>query len=192
VIARAARFGIGAAPTRLPPVRFPGPRFRSVTALRWKLARLSAMSAGEAAHRARVALRDRFAPPAYASWTPARAAERLFEGGAASALSESLLPRWGRALEPAQDFAPAVTTARALLEGRWSLFGHDVRLEDPPRWRRNHVTGAEWPDAASVTLDYRRGDIAGGARLAWELGRLTMLPTLALASPRSPAERHTV
>jgi hypothetical protein len=33
-----------------------------LTALRWKLARLSAMTAGEIAHRARVALRDRVAP----------------------------------------------------------------------------------------------------------------------------------
>ncbi len=156
--------------------------FHLVTALRWKFARLSAMSAGEIVHRASVALRDRIAPPAYASWLPAEAGERLFEGGAANALGTSLLPRWVRALEPAEEFAPAVSAARELLEGRWSVFGHAVRLENPPRWRRNPVTGDEWPDVASAALDYRRADIAGGAKLTWELGRLTMLPTLALAA----------
>jgi hypothetical protein len=153
-----------------------------LTALRWKLARLSAMSAAEVAHRARIALRDRLAPPAYASWTPAQAGERLYEGGAANALASSPLPRWARGLEPAEEFTPAVATARALLEGRWSLFGHEVRLDDPPRWNRNPVSGAAWPDVASSTLDYRSSDVAGGAKPTWELGRLTMLPTLALAS----------
>jgi len=153
-----------------------------VTALRWKLARLSAMPAGEIVHRARVALRDRVAPPDYASWTPGQAAERLFEGGATNALATSLLPRWARALEPAAEFAPAVAAARELLGGRWSLFGRDVRLDDPPRWNRNPVTGAAWPDGPSAGLDYRRNDVAGSAKLTWELGRLTWLPTLALAA----------
>src|SRR5512145_155697 len=112
------------------------------------------MSAGEIARRARVALRDRIAPPAYAAWPPERAAERLFEGGAARALGASLLPRWVRGLEPAGVPAPAkqparsggfvpaglpepgdeiaavLAAARGLLEGRWSLFGHAVRLDD--------------------------------------------------------------
>ena len=140
------------------------------------------MSAGEIAHRARVAFRDRFAPPAYVSLAPGPAGEQLFEGGAANALETSLLPRWTRSLEPAEDLAPVVAAARALLEGRWSLFGHEVRLDDPPRWNRNYVSGAEWPDAASAVLDYRRAGIAGGPKPVWELGRLTMLPTLALAA----------
>src|SRR5213079_2256384 len=33
-----------------------------------------------------------------------------------------------------------------------------------------------------AALDYRRGEVAGGAKLTWELGRLTLLPTLALAA----------
>jgi hypothetical protein len=153
-----------------------------LTALRWRLARLSAMSAAEVAHRVRVALRDRLAPPAYASWTPAQAGERLYEGGAASALASSLLPRWVHPLEPAEEFVPAIAAARALLEGRWWLFGHAVRLENPPRWSRNPVSGATWPDVASASLDYRSAGVAGGAKLTGELGRLTMLPTLALAA----------
>ena len=140
------------------------------------------MSAGEIAHRARVALRDRFAPPGYVSLAPGPAGEQLFEGGAANALETSLLPRWARSLEPAEEFAPVVAAARELLEGRWSLFGHQVRLDDPPRWNRNYVSGAEWPDAASAALDYRRAGLAGGPKPVWEPGRLTMLPTLALAA----------
>ena len=160
-----------------------------MTALRWKLARLSAMSAAEVAHRARIALRDRVAPPAYASWTPAQAGENLYAGGAANALATGLLPRWVHALEPAEEFAPAIAAARALLDGRWSVFGHDVRLEDPLRWRRNPLTGAEWPDGRSTAIDSRRAGVAGGAKLTWELGRLTMLPTLALAA-RLTGERE--
>jgi hypothetical protein len=57
-----------------------------------------------------------------------------------------------------------------------------VRLDDPPRWNRNPVTGAEWPDVPSAALEYRGGTVAGGAKPAWELGRLTLLPTLALAA----------
>ena len=160
-----------------------------MTALRWKLARLSAMPAAEIAHRARVALRDRFAPAAYASWAPGPAGERLYDGGAASALASSLLPRWVHPLEPAEEFAPVIAAARALLDGRWSLFGHAVRLENPPRWNRNPLTGAEWPGGPSAALDYRRADVAGGAKPTWELGRLTMLPTLALAA-RITGERE--
>ena len=147
------------------------------------------MSAAEVAHRARIALRDRFAAPAYASWAPGPAGERLYEGGATNALASSLLPRWVRGLEPAEEFAPAVAAARGVLDGRWSLFGHEVRLENPPRWRRNPLTGAEWPEGRSAALDYRRADVAGGAKLTWELGRLTMLPTLALAA-RLTGERE--
>src|SRR5262249_27645276 len=41
--------------------------------------------------------------------------------------------------------------------------------------------GDSWPDVASARIDYRRADVAGGAKHVWELGRLTVLPTLALA-----------
>jgi hypothetical protein len=164
-----------------------------LTALRWKLARLSAMSAAEIGHRARIALRDSVTPKAYASWTPAQAGERLYGGGATKALASSHLPRWAHALEPADEPAGVVAAARALLDGRWSVFGCQVRLDDPPRWSRNPVSGAEWPDVASAALEYRGGTVAGGAKPAWELGRLTLLPTLALAAritgERAYAER---
>ena len=40
--------------------------------------RLAVMSPGEIAHRLRIALRDRLAPPAWARWSPAEAGARLF------------------------------------------------------------------------------------------------------------------
>jgi hypothetical protein len=61
------------------------------------------------------------------------------------------------------------------------VFGRAVRLDDPPRWNRDPLGGGEWPDRPSRDIDYR---VAGAAGLkpTWELGRLTMLPTLALAA----------
>ena len=57
---------------------------------------------------------------------------------------------------------------------------------------RNYASGGDWPEAPSAALDHR----AGGPKEAWELGRLTFLPTLALvarlsgdAAPRERAER---
>ena len=65
---------------------------------------------------------------------------------------------------------------------RWRVFGHEVALDDPPRWNRNLRERRRWPDAPSAALDHRTGAVAGGAKATWELGRLTLLPTLALAA----------
>jgi hypothetical protein len=70
------------------------------------------------------------------------------------------------------------------------VFGRPVLLTDPPAWSHNPYTGASWPDAASRAIDYRRTDLAGGVKPAWEIGRLTMLPTLALASRVSGESAH--
>ncbi len=150
----------------------------------WRFARLAAMSPGEIAHRARVALRDRLFPPAYARWTPGEAGARLFTGGAEAAWRASRLPRWAPALGPPgalhAAFDSTLAAGREFDAGRGTLFGHTITLDDPPRWNRNYVSGAEWPDLPSAAIDYRRADIAGGAKATWELGRLTSLPTLAL------------
>jgi hypothetical protein len=139
----------------------------------WKLRRLRAMSLGEILHRARIALRSKLSPPAYEEWKPQEAYERLFSGEAdrLDSLIASLPP------------CPPETLAEAdaLLKGRWRYFGNDVAIGDPPRWNANPVTGEEWPDLPAGEIDYRRIDIAGGAKYAWEPGRLTFLPSLALA-----------
>ncbi|HEY6865710.1 MAG TPA: heparinase II/III-family protein [Candidatus Eisenbacteria bacterium] len=156
-----------------------------MSALAWKLKRLSAMSPLEIARRAGTALRDRTLPPAYARWTPDQAFERLFGADWEAAVHASRLDRLDRlARLPAGVGAiePAVAAARELRAGRWSIFGHPVKLDDPPRWRRDYVTGEEWPDRRSRALDYRSSGLAGGAKATWELGRLTALPTLALGA----------
>lgn len=148
----------------------------------WTLRRLTAMTPLEIAHRTRVALRDRLSPPAWARDSPGQAFQRLFPEGPEATLRASRLDRIVHlpAEVGALDFA--VAAARELRAGRWSRLGRTVQLDDPPRWRRNYGASGEWPDRPSGRLDYRRGDLAGGAKPAWELGRLTFLPTLALAA----------
>jgi hypothetical protein len=149
------------------------------------------MTAGEVAHRARVALRDRFAPPAYEQWTPADAFARLFAGTPAEVLRGSRLGALVH--EPERDagaFAAERAAAQALAAGECRVFGRACRIADPPHWNANPWTGAEWPDVPSRDLDYRRADVAGGARFAWELGRLGTLPTLALAARLGAGEDH--
>ena len=147
----------------------------------WALCRLAAMGPGELLHRARVAARDRFSPPPYASLAPQEAVALLFTADRDRALRESRLCRLIVHALPPEPFAREIGAAEELRRGRWPLFGHGVQLDDPPAWNRNPRNGRSWPDQPSRRLDYRRTDLAGGAKYAWELGRLTMLPTLALA-----------
>ena len=149
--------------------------------LSWKLDRLRVMTPGEVWHRAGIAVRDRIAPPAYADLAPAQAFSRLFRGTGAEALGSSRLAALMRAPLRHAEMTCDLAAASALIEGRWSLFGRDVRLADPPRWNVHPLTGAEWPEAPSNRLDYRHPGLEGGARALWEVGRLTTLPALAAA-----------
>ena len=90
-------------------------------------------------------------------------------------------------------YAASRAAARALMSGRWRLFGREVALDDPPRWNiattQAAATGRRRRVPHSTTA-------RGGPKEAWELGRLTFLPTLALearlsgvAAPRERAER---
>ena len=163
--------------------------------VRWYADRLGAMSPGEAAHRARLAVRDRWFVPAWERDSPAAAFARLFHGGdARQALASPHARHWLRLPASGAGFEPAFEEASAIAAGRWRLFGHEVHLDDPPRWNANPLTGAEWPDAPSRAIDYHgAGEAAGataaagaggagGPKFTWELGRLTPLPSLVLAS----------
>jgi hypothetical protein len=156
-----------------------------LSGLGWKLRRLRAMGAGEILHRARNALREHLAPPAWELWTPLEAGQHLFATYGGAPLPDLYSARLARpgALDGAD--ARVLDAGRRLLEGRWSLFGHEVRLDDPPDWNRNYRTGAAWPDLSARKVHHRRADIAGGVKWTWELGRLTTLPTMALAARRS-------
>jgi hypothetical protein len=149
--------------------------------LAWKFSRLRVMTPAEIAHRANIALRDRFAPPAWSRMAPTEAFARLFQGDATSVLRTSRLGRLVRSID-ATNAAAEVTAARALLERRWSLFGREVVLDDPPHWSTNPRSGLAWPLAPSASIDYHDVAVAGDPKDTWELGRLTMLPTLALAA----------
>lgn len=155
----------------------------------WKLRRLRAMSAAEVVHRAHAGLRDRLAPPAWLRWSPAQAGERWFPGGDGSVLPRE---RWARAahLPPADSCRGTLAAAERLTRGRWTRFGREIALDDPPRWNVEPVSGAVWPDRPSGEIDYRRTDLSGGAKAVWEAGRLTMLPTMALASRLGGGEAH--
>lgn len=147
----------------------------------WAVRRLGAMSPAEISHRLQVSLRDRLAPPAYARRSASEAATSLYTTGPSGTLERSRLARLVHVPRRAEDFAPELAEAERLVRGEWTLFGRPVRLASPPEWRRNPITGETWPDAPARTLDFHRTDLAGGAKYTWELGRLTALPTLALA-----------
>ncbi len=152
-----------------------------MTGLGWRLARLRTMGAREIGHRAAVALRDRLLPPGYAHLDPGAAFRALFSTPPEEALHTSRLSRLVRATDPA-DVAPEIEAARSLLRGEWTLFGHPVRLDpEHPRWNVNPRTGEPWPRGPSARIDYRRIGIAGDPKHTWELGRLTVLPVLAVA-----------
>jgi len=161
-----------------------------VSHARWLVDRLAAMTPGEIAHRGRVAVRDRLLVPAWERDAPAAAFARLWSGTAADALGAPALRRWVRPPAHAVGFAGALDEARAIAAGRWRLFGHDVVIADPPRWNANALTGAEWRDAPSGAIDHRVAAAAGGAKFAWELGRLTPCPALALAARLTGERAH--
>ncbi len=74
-----------------------------------------------------------------------------------------------------------IAEADALLQGRWTLFGYPVQLDDPPHWNRNYLLGKDWIEAPAKQIDYRRIDIAGGVKYVWELSRHQPLLRLAQA-----------
>ena len=151
--------------------------------LSWKLARLRVMTPAEIAHRAQVFARDRVAPPSYTRWSAPEAFARLFAGGIDATLAASRLPVLVAAMNARLPVIEAeVAAAQALMDGRWRLFGREVRLNDPPLWNASPISGRAWPEAPSARIDYHDVAIAGDPKETWELGRLTVLPTLALAA----------
>jgi hypothetical protein len=146
------------------------------------------MSPGEVAYRVRLAARDRWFVPAWEREPAARAYARLFRGPAADALAAPPLRAWIHRPASAAGIEFELEEARAIAAGRWRLFGHDVAIGDPPRWNANALTGVEWPDAPSRSIDCHGMSGAGGAggaggpKFAWELGRLTPLPSLVLVT----------
>lgn len=137
------------------------------------------MEPGELLHRAKNALRDRLFPPKYFFLSPAEACRQL--------LTDRRIfgPRLSPVAHPA-----VVSDADELLSSKWKYFGREVRLDDPPNWRKNYLQGGEWPDRPSKNLDYRATGIAGGVKHVWEIGRWTWATTLAAAHRSTGDERY--
>ncbi len=148
------------------------------------------MSPAEIAGRMQVAARDRLLPPTYTRWTPEQAAARLFRGDPAVALANNRLVSRFQVPDDASIFTDTVAAAWSLSGGRWEVFGRPVLLSDPPAWSHNPYTGAAWPEWPSRAIDSRRTDLAGGVKPTWEIGRLTMLPTLVLAARVTGESAH--
>lgn len=157
-----------------------------MSGLAWKLRRLGAMTLAEIAGRVQTTLADAFVPAPWQGYSPEEAGERLFEDRTPRLARE----RWACAAHlPLATLLPGTLAAAAqLAAGRWTRFGVEVTLDDPPRWFADPATGREWPDEPSEAIDYRDSSASGiGAKAVWELGRLTFLPTLALAARHGDA-----
>ncbi|NOT34693.1 MAG: alginate lyase family protein [Candidatus Eisenbacteria bacterium] len=154
-----------------------------MSGLGWALRRLGAMEPGEIATRTARAIRERVAPPAYTRWSPGAAFSKLFKGRAGEAIASS---RWSHATRAGPEsqavLADTIAAARRLEHGRATLFGAEVTIGDPPDWNADPFGAGRWPDAPSRSIDYRRGDVAGGVKGCWELGRGASMLTLGLAA----------
>lgn len=145
----------------------------------WKLRRLRAMTLSEIATRAFRVVRERLAPlpkePPEATW------QRYgFNAPQWLATLTHKLPLHPNAL-PDAERERLLTEANALMQGKWTLFGYPVQLDDPPCWNRNYLLGKDWMEAPAKQLDYRRNDIAGGVKYVWELSRHQPMLRLAQA-----------
>lgn len=94
-----------------------------------------------------------------------------FSGGAAA---DGTAPQL-----PAPDGAPPALRgalrheADELLAGRWRAFGHAVlRVDDPPRWFKDHLAGREVPTGRwGFQLNHRDLPHGADSKLLWELSR---------------------
>ncbi|MDM7461609.1 MAG: heparinase II/III family protein, partial [bacterium] len=161
-----------------------------MSSLRWKVRRLLAMSPDEIALRAVRALRERVRPLPKES--PEQTWRRYYPSGdpahALTTLRERLNLR-PDALGDAER-AAIVAEADALMQGQWTLFGYPVPLDDPPQWRRNYCSGKDWMDAPAKAIDYRRIDVAGGAKYVWEPSRGQPILRLATAYALTGEQRY--
>jgi hypothetical protein len=137
--------------------------------LKWRLARLRAMSSTEIAFRVGRAVRAR--------------AERWGLGLARA--PEPMGPSGQPWLAPLpKNFAAAkyVAAADRILSGSFHVFAlSDARLGFPPRWNVDPKTGTVAPLVFGKGLDYRDARKVGDIKYLWEINRHLELVTLAQA-----------
>jgi hypothetical protein len=109
-------------------------------------------------------------------WSPEEAFTNIFEVVPIDVLLSPVLGRLAHAPHISEEVR---AEAEGLLKNEWSFFGKKVVFSDPPNWRANLLTGEEWPDLPVKNIDYRRTDVAGGAKFVWEPGKLSFVSSLA-------------
>jgi hypothetical protein len=74
--------------------------------------------------------------------------------------------------------------ARRILGGQWDVFGHlTLRVDDPPKWHCDYLSGHDLPTMESgFHLDHRRLPHGADIKLVWELSRWQHLTRLAMAA----------
>ena len=146
--------------------------------LKWRVARVRAMSSREIAFRVGRAVRARV--------------ERLGLGLARAA--EPAGPSGNAWLAvPARNFNVAKYTAAAdrILSGSFHVFSMDnAPLGFPPRWNADPKTGTTAPLVFGKSLDYRNPRNVGDIKYLWEINRHLELVTLAQAWHLSAEGRY--
>jgi hypothetical protein len=148
--------------------------------LKWRLARVRAMSSREIAFRVGRAVRAR--------------AERWGLGLAHA--PEALGPpgnAWLAALPRNFDVAKYAAAADKVLSGSFHVFAmSDARLGFPPRWNTDPKTGTAAPLVFGKSLDYRDSRNVGDIKYLWEINRHLELVTLAQAWHLTGDERYAI
>ena len=137
--------------------------------MKWRLARLRAMSSSEIAFRVGRAVRAR--------------AERWGLGlaRAPEPMGPSGRP-WLATLPKHLDAAKYGAAADRILSGSFRVFAlTDARVGFPPRWNTDPKTGTAAPLAFGKSLDYRDPHKVGDIKYLWEVNRHLELVTLAQA-----------
>jgi hypothetical protein len=148
--------------------------------LKWRLARLRAMSSREIAFRVGRAVRAR--------------AERFGLGLArAPQPSGESGPAWVSTLPRQFDTTKYANAADRILSGSFHIFAlTDARLGFPPRWNVDPKTGTVAPLVFGKSLDYRDARKVGDIKYLWEINRHLELVTLAQAWHLTAQERYAV
>lgn len=148
--------------------------------LKWRVARVRAMSSREIAFRVGRAVRAR--------------AERWGLGLARAPEPEGRCGNpWLAPLPRQLDAEKYVAAADRVLSGAFTVFAlNDARLGFPPRWNTDPKTGTTAPLVFGKSLDYRDSRNVGDIKYLWELNRHLELVTLAQAWHLTGNERFAV
>jgi hypothetical protein len=150
-----------------------------VQSFSWYLNRLSLMSFGEIAWRARCTLTDRLSP-----WISPRRVP---------AADESLIDLAAWAPPARHTAASYIQAADKVLSGRVDLYGTWVQAGSPQiDWNRDPISGVRSPLQYGKSLDYRDKNLVGSARDVWELNRHFQLVCLAQAWAVSGDEQYRI